>query len=121
MALDALGPVARGSRKSGNGAALDVRAKVDTLGGPRTSPRTAFPTLAGAAPSGEEQHGVRHDLERLVRELPPRQRRLLRLSFGLGLDLRELARLLGGAKPESIRRARWRAITRLRELLAAER
>ena len=77
--------------------------------------------LAGGAPSGEEQHGARRDLERLVQELSPQQRRLLRLSFGLGLDLRELARLLGGAKPESIRRARWRAITRLRELLAAER
>ncbi len=77
--------------------------------------------LAGAAPSGEEQHGARRDLERLVRELPPRQRRLLRLSFGLGLDVHELAHLLGGAKPESVRRARWRAITRLRELMAAER
>ncbi|HXM69837.1 MAG TPA: sigma-70 family RNA polymerase sigma factor [Thermoanaerobaculia bacterium] len=77
--------------------------------------------LAGGAPSGEEQHGARRDLERLVRELTPQQRRLLRLSFGLGLDLRELGRLLGGAKPESIRRARWRAITRLRELMAAER
>ena len=77
--------------------------------------------LAGAAPSGEERYGARRDLERLVRELPPRQRRLLRLCFGLGLDVRELGRLLGGAKPESIRRARWRAITRLRELMAAER
>jgi RNA polymerase sigma factor (sigma-70 family) len=77
--------------------------------------------LAGATPSGEEQHGARRDLERLLRELPPRQQRLLRLSFGLGLDLRELAHLLGGAKPESVRRARWRAILRLRELMAAER
>ena len=77
--------------------------------------------LAGGAPSGEEQHGARRDLERLVQELSPQQRRLLRLSFGLGLDVRELGRLLGGAKPESIRRARWRAITRLRELMAAER
>jgi RNA polymerase sigma factor (sigma-70 family) len=77
--------------------------------------------LAGAAPSSEEEHGVRRDLARLLRELPPRQRRLLRLSFGLGLDVHELAHLLGGAKPESVRRARWRAITRLRELMAAER
>ncbi|HXO39996.1 MAG TPA: sigma-70 family RNA polymerase sigma factor [Thermoanaerobaculia bacterium] len=77
--------------------------------------------LAGAAPSGEEQHGVRRDLQRLVRELTPQQQRLLRFSFGLGLDARELARLLGGARPESVRRARWRAITRLRELMAAER
>jgi RNA polymerase sigma factor (sigma-70 family) len=77
--------------------------------------------LAGAAPSGEEEHGVRRDLERLVQELRPQQRRLLRLSFGLGLDVHELAHLLGGAKPESVRRARWRAITRLRELMATER
>jgi RNA polymerase sigma factor (sigma-70 family) len=77
--------------------------------------------LAGTAPSSEQEHGARRDLERLVRELPPRQRRLLRLSFGLGLDAHELAHLLGGAKPESIRRARRRAITRLRELMAAER
>ncbi|HXO26708.1 MAG TPA: helix-turn-helix domain-containing protein [Thermoanaerobaculia bacterium] len=73
--------------------------------------------LAGAAPSSEEQHSARRDLERLVRELPPRQWRLLRLSFGLGLDVHELAHLLGGAKPESARRARRRAITRLRELM----
>jgi RNA polymerase sigma factor (sigma-70 family) len=77
--------------------------------------------LAGATPSGEEQHGARRDLERLVRGLTPKQRRLLRLSFGLGLDARELARLLGGPRPESVRRARWRAITRLRELMATER
>ncbi len=77
--------------------------------------------LAGAAPSGEGQHGARRDLERLVRELTPPQRRLLRLSFGLGLDARELARQLGGAKPESLRQARRRAITRLRELMAVER
>jgi len=56
-----------------------------------------------------------------VRELTPRQRRLLRLSFGLGLDVHELARLLGGIKAESVRRARGRAILRLRELLAGDR
>jgi RNA polymerase sigma factor (sigma-70 family) len=77
--------------------------------------------LAGAAASGEERHGARRDLERLVRELTPRQRRLLRLSFGLGFDAHELARLLGGIKAESVRRARWRAILRLRELLAGDR
>lgn len=77
--------------------------------------------LAGAAPSGEGQHGARRDLERLVRELTPQQRRLLRLSFGLGLDARELAHQLGSAKPESLRQARRRAITRLRELMAVER
>lgn len=76
--------------------------------------------LAGAAPGDEAQQGARLDLERLVQELPPRQRRRLRLSFGLGLDVRELSRVLGGAKPPSVRRARGRALTRLRELLAGE-
>jgi len=77
--------------------------------------------LAGAVPSSEVQYGARRDLERLMRELTPQQRRLLRLSFGLGLNAHELAHLLGGARPESLRRARWRAITRLRQLLALER
>jgi RNA polymerase sigma factor (sigma-70 family) len=77
--------------------------------------------LAGAAPSGEERHGARREVERLMRKLTPQQQRLLRLSFGLGLDAHELAQRLAGAKPESLRRARFRAITRLRELLAGER
>ncbi len=76
--------------------------------------------LAGAAPGGEAQHGARLDLERKVQELPPRQRRLLRLSFGLGLDPGELARVLGGARPASVRRTRGRALMRLRELMAAK-
>jgi len=76
--------------------------------------------LAGAAPSGEEQHGARLDLERLVRELKPQQRRLLGL-IRLGLDGDELSQRLGGAKPASVRRARLRMIARLRELMAGER
>ena len=77
--------------------------------------------LAGGTPSGEERHSARREVERLMRQLTPHERRLLRLSFGLGLDAHELARLLGDAKPESLRRARLRAITRLRALLAGER
>ena len=64
---------------------------------------------------------LKAEVERLMRQLTPHERRLLRLSFGLGLDAHELARLLGDAKPESLRRARLRAITRLRALLAGER
>ncbi|HLX10957.1 MAG TPA: hypothetical protein VKY89_24135 [Thermoanaerobaculia bacterium] len=53
-----------------------------------------------ARPAGlRGANGARRDLERLVRELTPPLRRLLRLSFGLGLDARELAHQLGGAKP----------------------
>jgi RNA polymerase sigma factor (sigma-70 family) len=77
--------------------------------------------LAGVEPGGQEQHGARLDLERLVRELTPGQRRLLRLIFGLGLDARELARMYGGAKPASLRQARGRAIRRLRDLMDGER
>jgi RNA polymerase sigma factor (sigma-70 family) len=77
----------------------------------------ALERLAGAAPSGEEQIGTRLDLERLARALTPRQRHLLRLVFRLGLNERELARVLGGVKPASVRQARRRAIQRLRELM----
>jgi RNA polymerase sigma factor (sigma-70 family) len=73
--------------------------------------------LAGTAPSGEEQIGARLDLERLARALTPRQRHLLRWIYRLGLDERELARMLGDAKPASLRQARRRAIRRLRELM----
>jgi RNA polymerase sigma factor (sigma-70 family) len=78
--------------------------------------------LAGAAPGGgQEECDVRVDLERLARALGPRQRRLLRLVVGLGLDGRELARVLGGATPASLRRARRRVVLELRALLEAAR
>jgi hypothetical protein len=41
----------------------------------------------------------------------------LRWIYRLGLDERELARMLGDAKPASLRQARRRAIRRLRELM----
>ena len=77
--------------------------------------------LAGAVPDAQAQHGARLDLERLVGELRPQQRRLVWLSFGLGLDAHELAQLLGGTTPASVRQARRRALSRLRELIAAQR
>jgi RNA polymerase sigma factor (sigma-70 family) len=73
--------------------------------------------LAGADVSGADECEVRLDLERLLRPLPPRQRRLLRL-VALGLDDHELARALGGLKPASVRQARSRAIAQLKALLA---
>lgn len=75
--------------------------------------------LAGAAP-GDEHHGVRIDLQRLVQRLTPRHRRLVGLTFWLGFDARELAQALGGSQPASFRRTRRRAIARLRELMAEE-
>ncbi|HYL06874.1 MAG TPA: sigma-70 family RNA polymerase sigma factor, partial [Thermoanaerobaculia bacterium] len=77
--------------------------------------------LAGTAPGGQEQVGARLDLERLARALTPRQRHLLRLVFRLGLDAREVSRVLGDAKPASLRQARRRAIRRLRELMPGDR
>jgi DNA-directed RNA polymerase specialized sigma24 family protein len=74
--------------------------------------------LAGASASGQEERDALADVERLVRALGQRPRRLLRLFFGLGFDEHELARAMGGAKPASLRRARRRAVARLRELLA---
>ena len=79
--------------------------------------RDEMERLAGAAPSGEERIDARIDLERLAGSLEPRQRQLLWRSVGLGLDERELARVLGGVKPASLARARRRAIGRLRGLV----
>jgi len=77
--------------------------------------------LAGASPDDEQRHRARLDLERLVRELRPQQRRLLWLSFWQGLDAHELAHLLGGATPASLRQARKPALSRLRALMTVER
>jgi hypothetical protein len=71
--------------------------------------------------TGERLSKVRGNLVRRVLGRGGSPPKRSNLSFGLGLDVHELGRLLGGAKPESVRRARWRAITRLRELMAAER
>jgi RNA polymerase sigma factor (sigma-70 family) len=76
--------------------------------------------LAGAAPGSEAQHGIRLDLERVVRRLTPRHRWLVGLSFWLGFDAREISQVLGGGEPASLRRTRGRAITRLRELMAVK-
>ncbi|HVR08037.1 MAG TPA: sigma-70 family RNA polymerase sigma factor [Thermoanaerobaculia bacterium] len=77
--------------------------------------------LAGAAAGGAEQICTRLDLARLLGALTPRQRNLLWLVFRLGLDECELARVLGDAKPASLRQARRRACRRLRELMTAGR
>jgi len=76
--------------------------------------------LALTAPGSEKHHGIRLDLQRLIKRLSPLQRRLVGLSFWLGLDARELSRVLGGGQPASLRRTRGRAITRLRGLMAGK-
>jgi RNA polymerase sigma factor (sigma-70 family) len=69
----------------------------------------------GAVASTASACEARRDLERLLHQLSPRRRRLLRL-FVLGHDDRELARALGQARPLSARRARYRALQQLRAL-----
>lgn len=70
--------------------------------------------LAGTA-AENERHGVRLDLQRLVQRLTPRHRRLVGLSFWLGLDARELAQALGGGQPASFRSAHAQARDRAPE------
>lgn len=74
--------------------------------------------LAGATPNRQANRDRFRDLALHIRSLPPRQRRVLRLAYGLGLDTHELAERLGG-KPDSQLRARRRAVDRLRELAQA--
>ena len=75
--------------------------------------------LAGAAPNRQPTRDRFRDLALYLRSLPPRQRHVLRLAYGLGLDPRELAERLGG-KPDSQLRALRRAVDRLRELARAK-
>lgn len=58
--------------------------------------------LAEPQPPGQEAAGLRHDLRRILADLPPRRRRLIRLRYGLGYTVREVAEHLG-AEPEAVR------------------
>jgi RNA polymerase sigma factor (sigma-70 family) len=71
--------------------------------------------LAGPAPKLD--HATRLDLARLAQKLPARQRRVLRLFYGLGLNERELSACTPAAARESLHKDRWRAIRQLRLLL----
>jgi DNA-directed RNA polymerase specialized sigma24 family protein len=76
--------------------------------------------LAGPASAPVEECDRRLDLARLVRALPARQQRLLWLYYGLGLSERELLEHLSANRPadlHTLRKDRWRAISRLRRAL----
>lgn len=75
--------------------------------------------LAGATPNRQANRDRFRDLALHMRLLPPRQRHVLRLAYGLGLDAHELAARLGG-KPDSQLLAQRRAADRLRELAQAK-
>ena len=58
--------------------------------------------LAGPQAPSQEGAVLRHDLGRLLADLPPRPRHLIHLRYGLGYTAREVAEKLG-SNPDSIR------------------
>lgn len=67
-----------------------------------------------AKPAGPSQHHatLRHDLERVLAELPERCQNVLRLRYGLGYGPTEVAERLG-YRPSSIRKVTNRCLARL--------
>lgn len=61
---------------------------------------------------------LRHDLERVLGQLPERCRNLLRLRYGLGYKPAEVAAALG-YQPSSVRKVTSRCLSRLTRQLAA--
>jgi RNA polymerase sigma factor (sigma-70 family) len=74
--------------------------------------------LAGVERPAQLLLDVRLDLEALCSCLPSRCRQVLRLYYRLGLRFAEVARELGLRAPESARRERDRALSRLRDRAA---
>lgn len=78
--------------------------------------------LACAAPSPEERLLWEEEVARLldaVAELPERDREVVSLRYGSGLDSAAVAEVLG-IKEAAVRTRLWRALARLRVLLDAE-
>lgn len=73
-----------------------------------------------AQPEAPKQSGtiLRHDLERVLGQLPERCRSLLRLRYGLGYKPSEVAAALG-YQPSSIRKVTSRCLSRLTRQLTA--
>ncbi len=73
-----------------------------------------------AQPEAPRQNSalLRHDLERVLDQLPKRCRALLRLRYGLGYKPAEVAEALG-YQPSSVRKVTSRCLSRLTEQLAA--
>ncbi|MCB1033658.1 MAG: sigma-70 family RNA polymerase sigma factor [Acidobacteria bacterium] len=62
----------------------------------------ALESLAEPQPPAQETASLRHDLRRILAGLSPPRRRLIRLRYGLGYTVREVAEQLG-ATPEAVR------------------
>ncbi len=58
--------------------------------------------LAKPQPPAQEAAGLRHDLRRVLADLPPGRRRLIHLRYNLGYTVREVAAQLE-AEPEAVR------------------
>ncbi len=58
--------------------------------------------LAQPLPPAQDKVVLRQDLARLLADIPPRPRKLIRLRYGLGYTSREVAERLGAA-PEAVR------------------
>jgi RNA polymerase sigma factor (sigma-70 family) len=73
-----------------------------------------------AQPEAPRQSGalLRHDLERVLGQLPKRCRALLRLRYGLGYKPAEVAAALG-YQPSSVRKVTSRCLSRLTQQLTA--
>ena len=73
-----------------------------------------------AQPEAPRQSGalLRHDLERVLDQLPKRCRALLRLRYGLGYKPAEVAEALG-YQPSSVRKVTSRCLSRLTQQLTA--
>lgn len=73
-----------------------------------------------AQPEQPRQSGalLRHDLERVLDQLPKRCRALLRLRYGLGYKPAEVAEALG-YQPSSVRKVTSRCLSRLTQQLTA--
>jgi RNA polymerase sigma factor (sigma-70 family) len=73
-----------------------------------------------AAPEAPRQAraALRHDLERILNQLPERCRSLLKLRYGLGYKPAEVAEALG-YQPSSIRKVTTRCLARLTRQLTA--
>ena len=85
-------------------------------------PLGALRDLESDAPSPEERLLWEEQVGRLlasIAELGPKDRELISLRFGSGLDNAEVAEILG-IREAAVRTRLWRALERLREVMAAE-
>lgn len=88
----------------------------------RHVPITNMRDLASAAPSPEERLLWEEEVAQLlsaVAELPERDREVVSLRYGSGLETAQVAEVLG-IREAAVRTRLWRALARLRDLLQEE-